>query len=290
MSRLAPARALLVLCLTACASGGASKETVSPVKALPPDAAPPVVNDGLPTGFKDAFAAADARARAIVYHQECTATVTRLRGTGTFGAAATAPKTVFCERTADGVPIGGVFDIDSAFSKPRRLTVVRLDGARPRYTDALDTARIAVQAKLVRDINRDISAGWKLLKRPFFISPIVAPNGAVEAWAMPLATKAKSTVTGGEIGFVRAETGGLTRTVDHLATWKLVAIPATGPIKLVSAERDVAAVADLAAARALADLGRTVTVNTTAVTSTLVAGLDPATGARKVWEHGKLTP
>jgi hypothetical protein len=107
---------------------------------------------------------------------------------------------------------------------------------------------------------------------------------------MPLATKAKSTVTGGEIGFIRAETGGLTRTVDHLATWKLITIPPAGPIKLVSAEREFAAVADLVAARALADLGRAVTVNTTVITSALVAGLDPATGARMVWEHGKLTP
>jgi len=44
-------------------------------------------------------------------------------------------------------------------------------------------------------------------------------------------------------------------------------------------------VGDLALARYQTDVGREVRVITAAVTSRLVPGLDPATGARVVWQH-----
>lgn len=283
-SRLAAA-----VCLSACASAGV-KEPTQPVRALPAETAPAPASDGFPAGFKDAFAAADARARLIVYNQECTATVLRLRASGVFGAAASAPKSAYCVRTADGLPIGGVYDIDSAFTKVRRLSMIRLDGVRPKYTEPLDTARIAAEAKLVRDITRDVSAGWKLLKRPFFVAPVSLPDGVLEGWVIALPTKAKSAIMGGELGMVRSSAGGLDRTVDHLATWKQVTIAPTGPVKLQSTERDVAAVADLVVARGLAEVGRAVTLNTSSVTSTLVSAVDPASGSRFTWEHGRITP
>ena len=55
--------------------------------------------------------------------------------------------------------------------------------------------------------------------------------------------------------------------------------------KRAVAERDVAAVTDLVTARYHTDLGREVTVHTATMSSTLVSGLDPATGARVVWRH-----
>ncbi len=278
--------ALSTIFAAACASGGASKETVSPVKALPPDAAPPPPpSDGLPAGFTLAFNTADARARSIVYALECNATVVRLRATGTFGAVASAPKAVYCERTADGVPIGGVYDIDSAFTRARRLTLIRLDGARPKYTDAVDTAHIAAEAKLLRDITKDVATGWKMLKRPFTVVAIRPTDGPVEGWVMPQPTKVRNVVTGGEIGMIRSDAGGLTRLVDHLGTWKLVPVPATGTVSLESAEKDVAAVADLVAARTLADGGRQVTVATATMRSALVRERDPATGSPFTWQH-----
>src|SRR6187401_3579438 len=99
-----------VILLTAgCASG--SKTTPEPVvgvQVLSIDSSPPTPVDRMPAGFRPAFATADARARAIVFYQQCESTVLRLRAAARFGAVATAPKHVHCERTADGVPLGGV--------------------------------------------------------------------------------------------------------------------------------------------------------------------------------------
>lgn len=263
-----------------------------PPAVIEPTAAPVTSTDGLPAGFRDAFAQSDARARAIVFYQQCSATVTRLRASGTFGAAATAPKSVHCERTADGVPVGGVFDIDTAFTRARRLTLVRLDGARARYTDAIDTARIVSEAKMVRDVTRDVAAGWRLLKRPLQVVPVVQSDGTIEGWVMPLATKARSLVLGGDIGMTRANATAntFTRIADHLATWKLIAIPPSGAIALASAEREFPAVADLVAARGLAEIGRDVTVSVGGVQSTLTSMTDPSTGSRFSWQHARRTP
>ena len=284
-------RAFATLLCAACVSGGAKVEPGTGARALPPDTMPPAPTAGaMSAAFMTAFNNADARARSLVFHNECATTVQRLRGTGSFGAAAAAPKLVFCERTSDGVPIGGVFDIDSAYIKVRRLTVVRLDGTRPRYTDAIDTARVAAEARLARDVTREVTPSQKKLSRTFTVVSITPKDGAMEAWVMPWPTKARSVITGGEIAMMRDASGALRRTVDHTATWKTVSVAATGAVKLQSAEREVAAVSDLAAARGLADLGRLVSVQTGAAWSTLVPGLDEATGARMKWEHSRITP
>lgn len=262
-----------------------------PPAAAPPASVPVAVSaDGLPAGYRDAFAQADARARAIVFYQQCSATVTRLRASGTFGAAAAAPKAIHCERTTDGVPIGGVFDIDSAFTRARRMTLIRLDGARPRYTDAIDTTRIVAEAKMVRDVTRDVAAGWRMLKRPLQVVPIVQSDGTLEGWVMPLPTKARSLVLGGDIGMTRASATTFTRVADHLGTWKLVPIPATGTILLTSGEREFPAVADLVAARSLAESGREVTLSVSGAQSTLTSATDPSTGSRFTWQHARRTP
>jgi hypothetical protein len=259
------------------------------VQALPagPDAmgAAPGANP-LPAGFREAFADADQRARTIAYWYQCVGTIARLRASGSFGPAAAAPRMIYCERTSDGVPIGGVYDIDPAFRTVRRFSTVRLDGARPRYIGAIDTARVATEAKLVNDVTRTITPAWNKLGRPFSVVPVPVPDGAVEAWAIPRATKARHLVTGGDVAYVRSSDGTLLRrTVDHTVTWTQVPLAAAGAVVLRSAEREVAAVTDLVTARYQTDLGRAVTIQTTTMSSALVAGLDPATGARFVWQH-----
>jgi hypothetical protein len=67
-----------------------------------------------------------------------------------------------------------------------------------------------------------------------------------------------------------------------------VPLPADGPIEIESASSPVPAVADLVTARYHAELGRTVLVRTSTMVSRLVPGLDPATGARVVWEHASV--
>ncbi|MCA0375762.1 MAG: hypothetical protein LCH84_08845 [Gemmatimonadetes bacterium] len=265
----------------------------APPAAAPPPApapepavtapAPPV--DALPAGFRAAFADADARARALVYGLQCTSNVARLRAGGTFGAAAAAPKAIHCERTADGVPVGGVYDIDSSFRTVRRLALVRLDGGgRVRYTEPVDTARLARGAKLARDVNALVAPAWRRRNRPFTVLPIAA-NGAVEAWVLPRATRARAFVTGGDVGYQVGADGTPTLVADRTATWTQLTLPPTGPLVIYSSVRDVAAVADLVTARWYTDLGRSVSVSTPAAVSALVAGLDSATGGRVVWEH-----
>lgn len=274
-----------------CASGGGAKpnDDVQMVRALPPDAAPPPEADGMPPGFRAAFAAADARARVIVYHQQCSATVLRLRATGIFGAAAQAPRAVYCERTADGLPVGGVYDIDSAFTITRRLTLVRLDGARPKYLETIDTARLARNAKLVRDVTREVLAGMRRQGRTFVVVPFATEVGVAEAWVVPVASAVRSAVLGGDVAYVRAADGSLQRVVDRAATWRVVSVPASGVVTLNSAEREVAAVGDVTVARGLAERGRDVALRTAVATSSLVRGADPS-GSRFTWEHARKAP
>jgi hypothetical protein len=273
--------------LAACASGGSSPvaEPSTPVQVAPDVAPAAPVADGLPAELRDGFASADLRARGVAYWMQCVATVARLRSTGTFGAAASAPRAWFCERNAYGVPLGGVYDIDSSFRTVRRLTVVRLDGARPRYLEPLDTARIARTAKLVREVTRAVTPAWNKLGRPFSTVPLIVENGAVEAWVIPRANKARSFVSGGDVGYRLGASGAPELVADRANTWTQLTLPATGTLRIYSSVRDVAAVTDLATARYQHELGREVVVSTPAMVSTLVAGLDEATGARTVWKH-----
>ena len=284
----------LLLVATACASGGGPKpgdENAQAVRALPPDLTPPPRADGMPPGFGAAFNAADIRARAVVYYQQCYATVLRLRATGTFGAAASAPRAVYCERTAAGLPIGGLYDIDSAFTRARRLTLIRLDGARPKYVEAVDTVRLVREAHLVRDVTREITTAIRRQGRYTTVVPFTQSDGSTEVWVIPLPTGgARSTVLGGDIGSVRDAAGALRRNVDHTSTWKVRPIPAAGVVQFASAERDVPAVADLAVARALAERGRDVIVTTGGSVNTLVRGFDPSSGSRFTWEHARVVP
>lgn len=274
--------------LAACSAGTpAPTPDAQPVRVAPADTAPAPTSDGLPAAFRDAFAADDARARAISFWMQCTPTVARLRAEGAFGPAARAPRAIVCQRTGDGVPVGGVYDVDSAFTSARRLQMIRLDGARPKYTEAVDTAGILRAAKLARDVSVLVSPAWKKRARPFSVVPVHTASGAAEAWVIPRATKARSFVTGGDMGYAAPTTGtgAPALIVDRSATWTQLNLAPTGPLRIYSSVRDIAAVTDLATARFHTELGRTVTVSTPALESTLVPGLDPATGARLVWKH-----
>ena len=246
--------------------------------------------DTLPPGFRDAFAANDSRARAIAYWLQCVPTIARLRAAGRFGPAASAPRLIHCERLPSGIPIGGVFDIDSSFTRVQRLQLVRLDGDRGAFSDAVDTLRLAQEAHLARDVTVALAADLRRTGRPFSAIPIARPDGPSEVWAMPRANRARMIVTGGERAFVRNEDGTLRLRVDRSATWSQVPLPVDGPLQLQSAADTVPGVGDLAPARYQAEFGRVVTVRTRLVESRLVPGLDPATGARVVWEHVPVRP
>lgn len=288
----------LTLLGVGCASPHPPQPESAPVQMAPPEDPAPVVDDGLPSGFTDGFNAADFRARAIAFSLQCIPTVARLRATGRFGAAASAPRQIFCERDADGVPIGGVFDADSAYRTSRRLTAVRLDGERPKYLATLDTAQILQRARLARDVTRSITPAWNRLKRPFSVIPLTLADGTLEGWVIPRATRANTIVLGGDAayvftpapspGTVVAGAPTVQQIVDRSKSWKQVRLPAKGPVHITSADSNVPAVADLASARYFTNLGREVTVSTATVSSTLVPGLDPTTGARVVWKHTPL--
>lgn len=292
-----PGAALLasvaILVMAGCASSKTkpTPDAVVDIKLVRPDTAPPKPVDPMPAGFRPAFATADARARSIVFSQQCESTVLRLRAAARFGAVATAPRRVHCERTADGIPVGGVFDIDTAFTRARRVMLVRLDDTRPRYMSAVDTVRIARMARLERDVDRLIGPAWRRLNRPYSVVPLVKEDGSLEAWVLPLSARGGlSAVLGGDIGFDRGADGKPVKTVDRTPTWKLVTIPATGVVTLTSGEAEVAAVSDLVVARSLGDQGRTVTVITTVAKSELLQERDPATGSPFSWKHGRATP
>lgn len=282
--------ALTVMGVTGCARPTPRTEAEQPVRVLSTtDSIPTAAVDGLSAAFHADFAVADARARAISYWLQCVPTLARLRAEGRFGPAARAPRSLYCARTTDGVPIGGVYDVDSAFRVVRRLSVIRLDGARPAYTQPLDTVAIAREAKLARDVNKAIAATWAKQRRPFSVVPFTRDSMRVlEAWVLPRATRARTIVTGGDLGYRGDADGSMTLLVNRQATWKEMPLAVSGPLRLVSAATDVAAVSDLVTARYQTELGRQVSVITSTVTSTLEPGFDPATGARVIWKHAPI--
>jgi hypothetical protein len=247
--------------------------------------APALRAQSLPADFAVAFDSADTRARALAYWLQCVPTIARLRADGRFGPAATAPRLIHCTRRADGVPIGGVFDVDSSVRTVSRLQLVRLDGDRGAFLGDVDTAQLAAAERLVRAVTQRLGDAWRRQNRPFSAIPIVSAAGEHEVWAVPRANRARMIVTGGDIGFAIGANGALQVLADRTATWAQVPVPIDGPIEIESASSRVPAVADLVVARYHAELGRTVSVRTSAVVSRLVPGLDSATGARVVWEH-----
>ncbi len=277
---------ILAVLLTACASASGPATSVPVVDVAPAVSPGPVADSGgLPATFLPAFREADARARAITYWLQCVPTIAQLRASGRFGAAAAAPRAIYCARTTEGVPVGGVYDIDSTYRIVKRLMLVRLDGARPRFTEAVDTAHVATEAHLARDVTKSIGAAWRAKNRPFSTVPVSIASGNVEAWVIPRANKARSYVTGGDVGYTRSADGALQTLDDRSATWTQLNLSATGALRIYSSVRDVPAVADLVTARFHTELGRTVVVSTPLAESALAAGLDPETGARLVWKH-----
>jgi hypothetical protein len=272
--------------LSGCASAPAPAEIASkPVALAPVDSAPAAPTDGLSASFHRAFDIADRRARAIAYWLQCVPTIARLRADGSFGPAARAPRGIYCQRTDDGVPIGVVYDVDSAFSAVRRVQARRLD-TRAAFSEPLDTALLLRAVRLARDVSAQVSPQWAQRKRPFSVVPLANANAAPEAWVIPRATTARSVVTGGDVGYA-APTTGRTPTLleDRTATWTQLNLAPTGSVRLYSSTRDVPAVSDLVTARYYAELGRPVTVSTPAVISELSSGFDAATGSRIVWKH-----
>lgn len=250
-----------------------------------PLSARPLPTQPLPDSLRAAFDSADARARALTYWLQCVPTIARLRADGRFGAAASAPSLIHCERLSDGVPIGGVFDVDSSVRTVARLQLVRLDGDRSPYTGPVDTARLAAEVRLVRAVTQSLGDSWRRQNRPFSAIPIARAGGGSEVWVIPRANRARMIVTGGDVGFVAGADGSPQRIADRSATWTQVPLPADGPLEIVSTVPAVPAVADLITARYHAEFGRSVSVRTPALLSRLVSGLDPVTGARVVWEH-----
>ncbi len=247
--------------------------------------ASPLAAQPLPDSVRAAFDSADVRARALAYWLQCVPTVARLRAAGQFGQAATAPKLIHCERLADGVPIGGVFDVDSSLRAVDRLQLVRLDGDRSPYIGAVDTMRVAAEVRLVRAVTQRLGDAWRRQNRPFSAIPIARVGGGSEVWVIPRTNRARMVVTGGDIGFVADDSGSMQIIADRSATWTQVPLPVDEPLEIISNTPLVPAVADLITARYQAEFGRTVSVRTPVMISRLVPGVDPATGARFVWEH-----
>ncbi|AMW06362.1 hypothetical protein [Gemmatimonas phototrophica] len=287
MSRFRVVLSGLLLGLAACAgSTAAPAPDVTPVQLAPADTAPLRPADGLPATFHDAFAAADARARAVAYWMQCVPTVARLRAGGTFGPAARAPRGIICVRTTEGVPIGGVYNVDSNFTALRGVRFIRLTDRAP-HTDALDTVPLLRALHLARNVSAQVAPAWRQRNRPYTVVPLVLAGPRLEAWVIPRATKARSLVTGGDMGFSATVTSTLTPLLldDRSATWTQLNLAPTGPVRIYSSTREVPAVTDLASVRYHAELGRTVTVSTPAAISTLARGFDPGTGSSFTWTH-----
>jgi hypothetical protein len=181
--------------------------------------------------------------------------------------------------------VGGVFDVDSAFTRARRVTLIRLDGDRARYTAPIDTARVAREAGIERDVSKQLAAPWKKLGRACMVVPYTRHDGVTEGWVIPFAVQGGRTIVmGGDEAYTRDAAGGLVRIVDHSASFKFAAMAASGPVTLLSDQPLVPTVSELVMARSVALRGREVSVTTAGTVSALVSGADP-NGSPFRWQH-----
>jgi hypothetical protein len=269
----------------ACAgSTAAPVPDATPVQLAPADSAPSLPADGLSPAFHEAFTAADTRARGVAYWMQCVPTIARVRASGTFGPAAQAPRGIVCLRTGEGMPIGGVYDVDSNFTALRRVRFIRLTDRAP-HTEAVDTAQLLRALHLARNVGAQIAPAWRKRNRPYTVVPLILAGPQLEAWVIPRATKARSLVPGGDMGFSATASQAPQLLDDRSATWTQLNLAPSGPVRIYSSTREVPAVTDLASARYHAELGRAVTVSTPAAISTLAPGFDPATGSSFTWTH-----
>jgi hypothetical protein len=177
-----------------------------------------------------------------------------------------------------------MFDADSAFTAMSRLRFVRLDGERPDWSGPVDSASVLASVGLAQVVTAQLDGPWRRQHRPFSAVPIVLGDREVEVWVVPRANRGRMLVIGGDMGFAPTASGAPRVLADRSASWTQVPLPLDSPIVIPSAS-PVPAVADLVTARYQAELGRVVVVCSGSVESRLVPGLDPATGARVVWEH-----
>jgi hypothetical protein len=213
----------------------------------------------------------DRTSRMLIATVNCARNSAQARADGLFGPPDSLGRTGQCLRK-DGRAFGLFFTPDSTFSKALQLRVLDI-ASGVRYLGQVDTSAILAEARAAQDALLKGFPSFQREKLQFVPLSMRSDGDSIEVWLMPLGVlvgRAPS-VVGGERGFVYSPDGRrLAREIDAFDRHRIVAIPDTGRVEILSREEDLPLVSELIATNLLHDQGRVVELVTKSFAAQLV--------------------
>lgn len=220
-----------------------------------------------------AFDRIDRVSRALLSTVWCARNAEYLRGAGVLGPADSVGRTGLCVRK-DGRALAAYFTPDSAYSRAGDLRVLDVTDSA-WYRGPVDTSAILAQARAANEAVVKGFPSFQREKRSFTPVSIRSDGDSIEVWLLPLGLFAQPvpTAVGGERAFVYSPDGRtLVREINAFDRHRVLTVPDTGLVEIVSRERDLPLVSELIATNRIHIGGREVRLVTASVISQLVRG------------------
>jgi hypothetical protein len=225
-----------------------------------------------------AFDRADRRARRLIASVRCAQQIAEARSQGLFGPADSLGGSGQCV-LMEGRFVGVFMDVDTQFTRATRFAAVDLH-RHARRIAPLDTAATLAVARAEWAAQVRGAQAFSDADRPYAPLSFRFDGDSIEVWLFPVAVlRGRPPTVGGERGFVFAPDGRtLAREIDAFAAYRSFTVSDTGTFLIPSRENTVPMLSELVLANLVNGLGRTVAIDMTQVSSTLVGR-----GAQAVW-------
>jgi hypothetical protein len=225
-----------------------------------------------------AFDRADRRAQRLIASVRCAQQSAEARSQGIFGPPDSLGGSGQCV-LMEGRFVGVFMDVDTQFTKATHFVAVDL-ARHVRRVTPMDTAAALAVARAEWAAQVRGAQAFAVADRPYAPLSFRFDGDSIEVWLFPVAVlRGRPPTVGGERGFVFAPDGRtLVREVDAFASYRSFTASDTGTFFILSRENAVPTLSELVLANLVNGLGRSVTIDMTQVSSTLVGR-----GAQAVW-------
>jgi hypothetical protein len=213
----------------------------------------------------------DRTSRMLIATVSCARRSAEARANGLFGPPDSLGRKGLC-LLKDGRALGMFFTPDSTFTKALNLRVLDL-ASGVRYLGPVDTIAILAETRVAREALLKAYPAFQREKRQFAPFSMRTDADSIEVWLLPvglLMGRTPSTV-GGERAFIYTPDGRtLAREIDASDRYRILAIPDSGKVEILSQEDDLPLVSELIATNLLHDRGRSVQLVTKAFAAQLI--------------------
>ena len=231
------------------------------------------------------FDRADRRSRNLISTIRCAQQVSIARARGLFGPVDSLGRSGQCV-AVDHRYVGVFMDVDTQFVSPTRFTAVDLV-AQARRTAPMDTAAVLALARAEWVAQSRGAQSFASANRQYTPMTFRFDGDSIESWLVPVTLLIGPPFTlGGERGYVFTPDGRtLVREIDAFRDYRTFVVPDTGSVRIVSREQTVPALSEFVLANLLNEAGRSVSIDTRGVSSSLAGR-----GATSVWMHALHKP